>query len=141
LAQYAAGRMVDLGESVPADQNRAIAFYKEAAVKGVADAKNAPATYFYGGEVVPKNLEAARKLFNAAARQAQPDGMFNLAVMSTRGEGGPQDLPAAYVWYSLARAAGHAGASAALEEIRATWLTHQLAKAESLLHPKSTQAR
>jgi TPR repeat protein len=138
-AQYAAGRMYDLGESVPADQKRAIAYYKDAAVKGVADAQNALATYFYGGEVVEKNLETARRLFHAAALQAQPDGMFNLAVMSTRGEGGPKDLPAAYVWYSLAKASGHAGAAAALEEIRPTLSKDQLAKAASILHPKTVQ--
>jgi TPR repeat protein len=139
LAQYAAGRMYDLGESVPADQKRAIAYYKEAAVKGVADAQNALATYFYGGELVDRNLETARKLFNAAALQAQPDGMFNLAVMSAQGEGGPQDLPAAYVWYSLAKALGHAGAGAALEAIRPALSKDQLAKAEAILQPKTAQ--
>ncbi len=47
----------------------------------------------FQGDIVERNLETARRLFNAAALQAQPDGMFNLAVMATRGEGGPKDLP------------------------------------------------
>ena len=135
LAQYAAGRMYDLGESVPADQHRAIGLYKEAAVKGVADAQNALATYFYQGEVVQKNLQTARKLFNAAALQAQPDAMFNLGVMSMNGEGGPKDLPAAYVWCSLAKARGHAKADAALKEIRPLLSGDQLAQAEAILQP------
>jgi TPR repeat protein len=135
LAQYAAGRMYDLGESVPADQQRAIALYKEAAVKGVADAQNALATYFYQGEVVDRNLATARKLFNAAALQAQPDAMFNLAVMSLHGEGGPKDLPAAYVWCSLAKTRGHAKADAALREIRPLLSGAELAKAEGILQP------
>jgi TPR repeat protein len=135
LAQYAAARMYDLGESVPADPKRAIALYREAAVKGVADAQNALATYFYQGEVVDKDLATARKLFNAAALQAQPDGMFNLGVMSMLGEGGPRDLPAAYVWYSLAKARGHAKAGAALSEVRPKLSREELAKAEAILHP------
>jgi TPR repeat protein len=138
---YAAARMYDLGESVAPDQKRAIALYRDAALKGVPEAQNALATYFYQGEQVEKNLETARRLFNAAAMQAQPDGMFNLAVMTERGEGGPKDLPGAYVWFSLAKASGHAGAAAGLKDIAPLLSKDELAKAQAILSPGTARAQ
>ena len=62
---FAAARMYDLGEGLPLDQGRAIALYKDAALKGHADAQNALATYFYNGQLLKQDLATARKLFQA----------------------------------------------------------------------------
>lgn len=134
-ALYAAGRMFDLGEGIPADQHRAIVYYKEAALKGHASAQYALGTYFYAGLQVARNYETARKLFSAAAMQQQVDGMFNLAVMLDRGEGGPKDQAMAYVWFSLAKAAGYQSADAALKEVAAQLTPDERAKAEAILRP------
>jgi len=46
--------MLDLGEGAPAAPERALVLYKDAALKGHADAQNALATFFYRGELVPQ---------------------------------------------------------------------------------------
>jgi TPR repeat protein len=127
--------MFDLGEGVPVDQHRAIVYYKEAALKGQASAEYALGTYFYAGQEVAQNYETARKLFSAAAMQQQVDGMFNLAVMLDRGEGGPKDEAMAYVWFSLAKAAGHQSADGAIKEVAAQLTPQQRAKADAILRP------
>jgi TPR repeat protein len=110
-------------------------YYKEAAVKGDRDAQFALGTFFYDGEVVPKDLATARKLFDAAARQGQADAMFNLGAMETNGEGGPQDLAMSYVWFSLAKAAGHEAAEDALKAVAPKLTAQDLAKADAILKP------
>ncbi len=107
--------------------------YKDAALKGHADAQNALATYFYRGEVVTQNLATARQLFQAAAQRRQPDAMFNLAVMLAQGQGGDKDLAAAYAWCSLSKGLGHEQAAAALPAIAAKLSPEDKARADALL--------
>jgi TPR repeat protein len=135
-ATYAAARMLDLGEGLPAPApDRAVVFYKEAAVKGHVEAQNALATFFYNGEVVPQNFGTARQLFQAAARGRQPDAMFNLAVMLAQGQGGDKDLAAAYAWCALAKSQGHEQAAAALPAIAAKLSPEDKVRADAMLKP------
>ncbi|MDR7331695.1 tetratricopeptide repeat protein [Roseateles asaccharophilus] len=135
-ATYAAARMLDRGEglSAPAPE-RAVVFYKEAALKGHVEAQNALATFFYSGEVVPQNFATARQLFQAAARGRQPDAMFNLAVMLAQGQGGDKDMAAAYAWCTLAKGQGHEQAATALPAIAAKLSPEDKARAEAMLKP------
>ena len=98
-------------------------------------AQNALATYFYKGEVVDQNLITARQLFNTAAMQAQPDAMYNLAVMSRNGEGGARDLSMAYVWFSLAKQARYPDAELALADVTPQLSQAELARADAILKP------
>jgi TPR repeat protein len=132
--------MYDLGEGVAPDPKRALVYYKEAAVKGDRDAQFALGTFFYAGEMVPKDLATARKLFDAAARQGQADAMFNLGAMTAAGEGGPKDLAQAYVWFSLADAAGYQGAQAALKSVAPLLSAQEHARAEAILRPGARKA-
>ncbi|MFG6439492.1 tetratricopeptide repeat protein [Roseateles sp. LKC17W] len=135
-ATYAAARMLDLGEGLPAPApERAVVLYKDAALKGHADAQNALATYFYSGEIVGQNLTTARQLFQAAAQRRQPDAMFNLAVMLAQGQGGNKDMAAAYAWCSLSKGLGHEQASAALPALAAKLSPEEKARAEAMLKP------
>lgn len=135
-ATYAAARMLDLGEGVPAPApERAVVLYKDAALKGHADAQNALATYFYSGEIVGQNLATARQLFQAAAQRRQPDAMFNLAVMLAQGQGGNKDMAAAYAWCSLSKGLGHPQAAAALPALAASLSPEDKARAEAMLKP------
>jgi TPR repeat protein len=129
--------MHDLGEGVPADQHKAIVYYKEAALKGDRDAEFALGTYFYEGGVVPKDARTARGWVDAAARQGQPDAMFNLGAMLIDGEGGPPDIAMAYVWLSLARRAGHDAAGAALALVAPRLTAQDQKRANAVLEPKS----
>ncbi|MCE4554350.1 tetratricopeptide repeat protein [Pelomonas cellulosilytica] len=135
-ATYQAARMMDLGEGATAPApERAVVLYKDAALKGNADAQNALATYFYRGEVVPQNLATARQLFQAAAGRRQPDAMFNLAVMLAQGQGGERDLAAAYAWCTLSQRLGHAQAAAALPALAARLGPEDKARADAMLKP------
>lgn len=135
-ATYAAARMLDLGEGVAAPApERAVVLYKDAALKGHADAQNALATFFYRGEVVPQNLATARQLFQAAAQRRQPDAMFNLAVMLAQGQGGERDMAAAYAWCTLAQGLGHGQAATALPALAAKLTPEEKARAHAMLRP------
>jgi TPR repeat protein len=136
-ALYACGRMYDFGEGGAAvDQQKAVVYYKEAAVKGQPDAQFALGTYFYTGEIVPKNLETARKLFEASAKQGNVDAMFSLGAMLARAEGGPADNALAYVWFKLADESGHEKAGAAVAQLEPKLTPADRAKADALLNPK-----
>jgi TPR repeat protein len=55
--------------------------------------------------------------------------------METNGEGGPKDLAMAYVWFSLAKSAGHASADAALKAVAPKLAPQDRAKADAILNP------
>ncbi|WP_051933638.1 SEL1-like repeat protein [Massilia sp. BSC265] len=137
---YAMARMYDMGEGVPADQSKAIVYYKEAALKLVPEAQSALASYFYSGEQVPKNLATARQLFNQAAMGGQPEAMFNLAVMLVNGEGGDKDLGMAYVWFSLAKVGGLERAGMAMTQIDGKLTPPDRAKVKAILKPSAKTA-
>lgn len=140
-ATLAAARMMDLGEGLPAPApERAVVLYKDAALKGNADAQNALATFFYRGEVVPQNYATARQFFQAAAQRRQPDAMFNLAVMLAQGQGGDKDMAAAYAWCALSKGLGHEQAAAALPAIAAKLSPDEKSRADAMLKPASKKS-
>ncbi|MFG6488317.1 hypothetical protein ACG04R_16640 [Roseateles sp. BYS78W] len=135
-ATYEAARMMDLGEGTAAPApERAIVLYKDAALRGHADAQNALATYFYRGEAVAQNYATARQLFQAAAQRRQPDAMFNLAVMLAQGQGGDKDMASAYAWCTLAKSLGNEQAATALPAIAARLSPEEKARADAMLKP------
>ena len=107
----------------------------------MAGAQSALASYFYSGEVVPKNLATARQWFNAAAMRGQPEAMFNLAVMLSKGEGGDKDLGMAYVWFNLAKASGQENAGTAISQIAASLTPQDRARADAILNPPAKGSR
>ena len=86
--------------------------------------------------MVGKNLATARKWFAAAARQGQPDALFNLGAMTANGEGGAKDPAAAYVLFNLATQAGYDGAAGALKALTPTLTADERKRAEAVLHPR-----
>lgn len=117
-ALYALGRAYDLGEAVKADPELAMGFYKTAALGGNAAAKVAMGTYFYEGKQVPKNDAMARKWFEAGAAANDADGMFNLAAMMARGEGGDKDVAKAIALLRRAALQGHEAAPRAIAALQ-----------------------
>ncbi|WBY08294.1 tetratricopeptide repeat protein [Sphingomonas sp. 7/4-4] len=111
-ALYALARAYDLGEEVKADPELAMGFYKTAALGGNAAAKVAMGTYFYEGKLVPRDLAIARKWFEAGAAGDDADGMFNLAAMLAKGEGGGKDVSKALALLRRAALQGHKTAPA-----------------------------
>lgn len=132
-AQLALAEIYDQGRGTPRDSNKALIFYKLAAVSGHPDAQNALAIYFYAGEIVAKDLALARRLFSVSAEQQQPDAMYNLALMLQKGEGGEVDLVKAYVWLNCAAKLGHSKAPIAATKLDAKLTPEQKLQAQNLL--------
>jgi len=113
-ALYALAVAYDRGDGVPAKPQTALAFYKLAATEGDAASRTAMGTFFYAGEGgLPHDAALARKWFELAAVGGDVDGMFNLAAMQARGEGGDLDRVKAWGWLKIAQKLGHANAGAA----------------------------
>jgi TPR repeat protein len=113
-ALHALAVAFDRGEGVVPDPAVALNLYKRAAVAGDPAAQAAIGTYFYEGAAgAPRDLAVARRWFERAAIAGDPDGMFNLAAMQARGEGGGVDRVKAWGWLKIADRLGHANAGAA----------------------------
>ncbi len=86
------------------DGNKVGAFLqlKELAPGGDPVAQWKLAGYYHYGDAGPANFALAREWYGRAARQGMPDAMLGLAVMNARGQGGPIDLKAAFVWLTIA---------------------------------------
>jgi TPR repeat protein len=132
-ALYALARAYDLGEGVKADPAMALGLYKSAALHGSAAAKAALGSFFYEGKVLPKDDATARKWFEEAAKGADPEGMFNLAAMMTRGDGGPRNLPQAWVLMKQAAAQGSDLATRALPALERKMTPAEKKLAEAML--------
>jgi TPR repeat protein len=117
-ALYALGRAYDLGEGVKPDAELAMGFYKTAALGGSPAARVAMGTYFYEGKLVPKDLAMARKWFEAGAAGNDPDGLFNLAAMLAKGEGGDKDNARAVALLRRAALQGHQSAPKAIAALQ-----------------------
>jgi TPR repeat protein len=123
----------DRGEGVGANPQTALAFYKLAAAQGDAASQAAIGTYFYTGDGgLPKDAALARKWFERAAIGGDPDGMFNLAAMLAKGEGGAAERVRAWGWLKIAERQGHANAGAAVRAIEAQFTPEDRAGAAEL---------
>ncbi len=126
--------MYDLGEMGPKpDPDKALSFYKSAAVKGQPDAQDAIGLSFYQGQGLTKDDKFARMWFEKAAEGGSADAMFNLAVMEARGEGGKADPVAAYAWMRLAQQGGIDKAGPAADELAGKLTPEEKAKADAAL--------
>lgn len=136
-ALYALAVAYDSGEGEQADPQKAIVFYKAAALAGKADAQAALGSYFYeGGSVLAKDDVLARKWFEHAAIGGNSEAMFNLGVMMMKGEGGPTDQPKAWAWFKLAQAGGSQKAAPALAALEARMTPAERQSGLEFLGPK-----
>lgn len=132
-ALYALAIAYDHGDGVAADPDRALALYKTAAMNGEAGAMTAIGTYFYRGEAgLPRDDAMARRWFEQGAVGGDPDGMFNLAVMQAKGEGGALDRVKAWGWFRIADRLGHPQAAAAAAALEAKFTAADRAGVEAL---------
>lgn len=136
-ALYALAVAYDSGEGLPADPQKAMVFYKAAALAGKGDAQAALGSYFYeGGSVLAKNDVLARKWFEQGAIGGNSEAMFNLGVMMMKGEGGPVDQPKAWAWFKLAQAGGNQKATPALATLEQRMTPAERQNGLELLGPK-----
>lgn len=124
-------------DGLSVDSDKALIYYKDAALKNQIDAQNALGVSFYAGDGVEADQPTARQWFQQAALRGQPDAMFNLGVMLMNGEGGNVDNAMAYVWFNLAKQSGHQNADAALKAMEPKLTVEDRAKAQNLLNPQA----
>ena len=83
-------------------------------------------------EAFARNDEIAVAWYRRAAELGEDTAQYNLGYMYTHGYGVPQDLVHAYMWFTLARAAGNDAAAFALNEIAVHMYADDIAEAERL---------
>lgn len=86
------------------------------------------------GHLVPLDHVEALKWFRLAADQEMEPARFALGVMYQNGQGVPQDVVAAHMWFDLASAGGHSNAVAARDALASKMTPAQLAEATRLAH-------
>ena len=82
---------------------------------------------------VPQDDVQALRLYSEAANLGVAQCQFNLGVFYRDGRGGPRDLVASYVWFSLAARTRFPQASAKAATMKARLTPDEVAKAERQL--------
>ena len=142
-AAYSLGRMFKDGEGVAKNNEKALFWYRRAAVlgcersvrcvkvceeegikdlkakalQGDADAQYALGQKFHDGDDVEQDYEEALKWYRMAAEDGHADAQYSLGVMYDLAEGVDKDYEEAMTWYLRAAVQGHAPAHEALEEM------------------------
>lgn len=109
-AQAHLGYMYYKGEGVEADPDRAVDWYRRAAVLGNRDAQyNLAVAYAFGEGVAQDDTQAVR-WYRHAAEQGSAIAQYSLGVSYALGEGVVRDDSQATIWYRAAAEQGYAAA-------------------------------
>ncbi|MBN9669340.1 peptidoglycan-binding protein [Roseibium aggregatum] len=101
-AEFLVGVKYTEGSGVPADMQKAAAWYQKAADQGLAPAQYRLASLYEKGRGVRQDLEKAKAWYTKAAEAGNAKAMHNLAVLYAEGGGGQPDYKAAAKWFELA---------------------------------------
>ena len=107
------GEVYAQGLAVRQDSEEAAHWYKLASQQGNREGTFAYAMALLNGVGVPKDPAAAKRMFEAAARQGHAGAWYNLGVMALQSDGG-HDYATAFDAFSKASAAGDLDAMFAL---------------------------
>jgi TPR repeat protein len=103
---------------VARDLRAALALYRSAAARGLAEAEAALAGIARAGELGAANAREALALYTSAAEKGLAVAQHNLGIMLSTGEGGaPPDLAAALKWFSRAAEQGYAPSMLAVGQL------------------------
>jgi uncharacterized protein len=112
LAGWLAGRIYFIGGGVPRDLDAAQKWLKIAAGQN-----NAFGAYYLGRLMADRDYTKAPKLYKIAADEGLPQAQYFYAKALRDGRGIAQDPFTAYVWYSIAVAAGYTAANSDLNDL------------------------
>lgn len=129
LAGWLAGRLYFLGTAgLPRDLDAAQKWFKLSAAQN-----NAFGAYYLGRLMADRDFTKAPALYKIAAEQGLPQAQYFYAKALKDGRGIAQDRVTAYVWYTIAAAAGYAPAGPDLGELArsGTLTTDQISQAEA----------
>ncbi len=113
-AAYRLGAIFEKGLLGTKDPDAAKDWYRKAGEKGNVSAMHNYAVLMAGAEQ-PDYVQAST-WFRKAAEFGLRDSQYNAAVLAARGLGGAADMKSAYVWFSLAAAAGDTAAASRRDE-------------------------
>jgi TPR repeat protein len=118
------------GEGVEQDDTKALNYFQQAAMLGLAEAQFNIAAFHYAGRGVPQDKAEAARWYAKAAEQGYAPAQFNLGVQRAKGDGVPLDRVEAYRCFSAAAAHGHSHAAALCDAIRKLMTPEQIAEAQ-----------
>lgn len=106
-AQHDIGAIYTAGHAgVKTDYARAAAWFTEAAVQGVANARYNLGVLYHQGLGVPKDIEQAIGWYTAAAVLKHPEAQYNLGIAHIEGIGTKYDPAAAAAYFQSAAKGG-----------------------------------
>ena len=114
-AQNAAGLAYARGDVVAKDAKEAVRWFRKAAEQGYAAAQTNLGWAYETGEGVAKDMREAVRWQRKAAEQGETQAQYDLSAAYSRGEGVIADMRESYIWAAIAKAGGHAGAAAVLD--------------------------
>ncbi|WP_175528914.1 tetratricopeptide repeat protein [Granulicella pectinivorans] len=107
LAEANLATLYRLGEGVPKDYVKSMAWYRKAADQGLASAQVNVGHLYYEGDGVAKNYAEAMKWYRRAADQGDQDGQAKLGEMYFNGRGVQKDPSQAFDWFRKAAEQGN----------------------------------
>ena len=123
-------QLFEVGQGVPRDEAEAAKFFQRAAEKGHVGAQySLAAMHTLGRGLNPSDTEAV-KWYRMAAEQGDDLAQFAMGQRATIGKGLPRDSVEAYKWLSLAAAEGLSDATRALDGLKKSMSSEQLAEGE-----------
>lgn len=131
-ALYRLAKLYETGQGVGQDAQTARQLTERAARGGNRIAMHDLALYYAEGRGgIDIDIPTAAKWFEKAADRGVVDSQFNLGVLFESGQGLPQDMEAALVWYSIAGAQGDQMAAGRVGVLRKTLSEEQLSRADT----------
>jgi len=109
-----AGNCADAVALIGTDPERAVVVCRRQAGEGDAIAETDLGKMYAEGRGVAQDFSKAKRWFQMAADQNQPDALYNLGLMYANGEGATQDYAEAIKWYRLAADRGQSDAQNSL---------------------------
>lgn len=130
-ALYRLAKLYETGQGVGKDAQTARQLTERAARGGNRIAMHDLALYFAEGRGgVDIDMPTAAKWFEKAAERGVVDSQFNLGVLFESGQGLPQDMESALMWYSVAGAQGDQMAAGRVGVLRKTLTDEQVDRAD-----------
>ena len=131
-ALYRLAKLYETGQGVGQDAKTARQLTERAARGGNRIAMHDLALYHAEGRGgVEVDMPTAAKWFEKAAERGVVDSQFNLGVLFESGQGLPQDMESALVWYSVAGAQGDQMAAGRVGVLRKTLGEDQVTRADT----------
>ncbi|WP_238332744.1 tetratricopeptide repeat protein [Acetobacter sp. DmW_136] len=108
LEQVLWGKILLDSVYLPSDPEMAVIWFRMAAQAGYGPAHNMLGRCYYFGWGCTQSHQKAITHYTLAAKLHDNWGRYNLAIMTMRGIGMPQDLPSAFALFQEGAQAGHA---------------------------------